>query len=628
MMTVTSHLAKTKEGWARPCGAAGAPPRLSAVLLFALIVAFLFPLAMPAQNTQAAPQSARLQSEMSKVYLEEARVKDLLSLLETANWKVTDAQKASFREQIGAISNQAQTLEKWRYLFLYHPQQGSYGRNIVETLEGLIPEMQKLGDAAAKYQNAAAGAQFNETADDLAKLKEQVSGYLAAVFPGEIAPAGAAHPAAPAMPVTGEAASPRASSSGNVTSAPATAHEALPVPPAGPGQPASSAPPAEAAAVSIPAVPAKHLDPSQVKALLMKVYFATARLKDLLSLTQPGTWKMTDTERADFDKELQSVQTGLTTLEKWRNQFYYQLSNTGMGDKTVEAITGVLPRIKQVVAAAGQFQGPSAAAQFAPAQKELVDLEAPIASYVAYLHAQYRQELAAVPAGAGKLETERISATAAPPPARYVPILTPPLTDAQVKAILYQIYVSVFRIRDLLSQEQPESWKAPKTERDAEALARATLLSRAGELEKWRGLFSEYPDSMYYAFQTYRSVEDLFQPLDAFSRGVSRYRDPRVASNYTSEASDLRARLDGLLPYISFILRHESNSIALYESDLAACQSKLSYAMHGLGSAPVAMRNIVPDFQGRRVRRRKSDAHARPHATKKAARSRRRHRRE
>jgi hypothetical protein len=551
--------------------------------------------ARAAQSAPATVSVEQLRSDLLGVYLARARVHDLLGLLETAKWKMTDAERASFQQKTAAVDHDLQTLEKWRYQFFYHPQDAASGEKTLETMQDLVPELQEISRDAGHNQDAGTATQFQQAAAELSKLRDEIRDYLAAVFPGSLSPKTAATPVA-ARPTTSESGAKPASSAGPAT-APNTATRVQPRPA-----------PAETTSAPV-GVPAVHFEPQQVQKLLLNVYLASARIKDLLSVVQPQEWKMAGGERTAFEQQLQSVQTGFANLEKWRYDFASHLQNTDSADQTVAAISTLLPQIQQIGVIVGQFEGQKAAAQFEQPQGELAGLENSIASYVASLRATYHAELAAAPRGSsGSLQTERIAVTAPPPPTPYLPGLTPPLTSSQVKAVLYEIYTSVYRIRDLLSQERPDEWKASLPERTAATHARASILSEASELEKWRGLFSEYPDNMYDAFQLYRSVQELVQPLQAFSLGVDRYENASLASDYSRRAGDLQARLGDLIPYINFFLQHESHNIDLYQSDLATCQNRLSYAMHGFIHPAIPMKNIVPDFKGRRVRRTKAKA--------------------
>jgi hypothetical protein len=583
--------------------------------------------ARAAQNPRTPVNVQQLQRSLLTVYLVRARIDDLLGLLQTTKWKMTDAERAALLQRTAAVDHELQTLETWRYQFFYHPQDAPSGEKTVETMHDLIPQLQQISKEAEHYQDTGTASQVLQTAVELSKLRNEIGNYLQAAFPGSSLPSQASSPAAAAAKpqpsvnpasTTTSALNVPTQSRRRATTTEAKSGPLGPAPPAlSPRLPRTATTETESGPVVAPAV---HIQPQQVQKMLLNVYMVSARIKDLLSMVQPEEWKMAGGERTAFEQQLQSVQAGFANLEQWRYQFASHVQSTDSADKTAGAIATLLPQIQQIGAIVGQFEGPKAAAQFQQPVGDLASLKTSIGSYADSLRAAYKTELAAAPAGSPSLQTERIAVSAPPPPVQYLPGLIPPLSSSQVKAVLYKMYVSVYRVRDLLSQEKPDQWKASLADRNAAEQARTSILSEANELEKWRGLFSEYPENMYYAFQLYRSVAQLVQPLQAFSLGVDRYEDANLASDYSRRAGDLQARLGDLIPYITFFLQHESQNINLYQSDLASCQNRLSYAMHGFNHIAIPMRNILPDFKGRRVTRAKAKVaghHRSRHATRK-----------
>ncbi len=531
---------------------------------------------------QIAPSTApesQVQHELLNLYLAEARVQDLFTTLKPASWKMTDADRSTLDRNIAEVQTQLQALEKWRYQFLYHPQDTNAAKHLLGTLAAVISNLQNTLAGVAKYQNKAAAAPLKQSVMDLGKLSDELGDSMAKLFPNEFqghAPALSATAAPPPSPVEREK---------SRTSKPPTQLHPSP---------------------AVPAIPAVHLEPSQVQALLMKVYLATARINDLLSLAHPGAWKMSNAERAAFEQQVQSLQSQLPELEKWRYQFSYAPENEQLGEKAVAGLDDVVSSVGKVAAAESQFQSAGAGVQFDQPQKQLREADASLKSYLDYLQMKYRNELTAQPPGSAGLQTVRIGAPPVSAPITSIAVAAPPLTAAQVKSILYHIYVSAYRIRDLLTQDHPEAWKAPQAERTAESAARSTALARMVEAEKWRSLFSEDPGNMYYAFQAYRSIENLSQPLSTFSRGAGQFENASMEAAYGDPAADIQSSLDQLIPYISFILQHESDSVFLYQNDLARCQNQLTYAMHSSLHAATPMKNELPVFQGRRVDRRRA----------------------
>lgn len=526
-------------------------------------------------------ESTELKSLLLKIFLSSARVKDLLSQTHPENMKMSAKDLSTYQQTAESVDEQLQTLEKWRYQFLYHPENSEDGKNTLNSLADVIPPIQDIAAMIGENEGGAAAEPLRSAAAEFKELKRSLEADLKAQFPS-LFPAQVAQQAAPARPQV-EAATAKA---------------------AQPAQPAPAA------------VPAQALQPEQVKALLQKVFLASARINDLLSVAQPEKWKMTDSERAIFNDRVQTIDLQLKTLEKWRYASFYHPDNADDAQGTVQSINTLVPEIEGITSTIGKYQGASSAAQFGQAAKDLASAGDSLNPYVAYLREKRQQQLAAQAAalqGPKGLSVERITPRAVPPPLTTpVAVITPPLTANQVKAILFKIYTSYFRINDLLSQERPEQWKTSPAERTLVGGAREALFSKLRNLEKWRALFSQSPGNVYYGFETYVAVNDLLHPLRMFSREISRDENARLGDDYSRRAADLEAQLQNLVPYFRFILKNDEAGYGQYQADLANCQNELGYAMHGFVRPATSMKNVVPDFEGRRARRESRDKDHQP----------------
>lgn len=535
----------------------------------------------PVAQDAAAPaeQTEQVKALLLKIFLASARVHDLAGLTAAAHWKMSGAEQALLQQQVEEVETELKTLEKSRYQFMYHPDDSAAGGQTLAAVTALIPEIERIAHTAGQYGGAAAASQFKQPLSELAGLRDNLHSLLQSRFPKQFP---ATQAAAPPPPVTE-----KPSAQSQPTPAPLKASSAAPTP------------------------AAPSVTPDQAKAALRGVFLTEARLNDLFGLLKPDQWKMQEAERELFNVRLQNAETGLKALEKSRYQFLYSIGKTEIGEQVVSSIGEVIPGIEGVGSSVAQYENAAAASGFQQAASQLSGYQKTLSDYLASLAAKYKAELAAPPPGAHAgpgLETERIQAhEAAPPPVRTLVVATPPLTGAQVKQILHRVYVSEYRVRDLLGQEKPELWKAPPAERQLALQARAELTERLGDLEKWREQFSEHPAHMYDAFQTYLAINRIFHPLRVFGREAGKYESPNIASAYERRAVEMEAQMNGLVPYIGFILQHADEGLDTYRSDLASCQNQLGYAMHQSLQRPVGMKNVVPVFQGRRVRRDRAD---------------------
>ena len=376
------------------------------------------------------------------------------------------------------------------------------------------------------------------------------------------------------------------------------------VPPvAGPAVP----PPVSTSATSGPAV----MTPTKARAVLDKLFLAESRTKDLLGTLETASWKVTDTERQEIYQSVSSVQQKIQDLEKWRYQFYYHLDDLGDGKKTQSALESLQPVVASIGAAAGTHQGTATGGQFQQVSQELANVADQLKPYISGMEARLKASLSPTTskasAGGPGLETEVIRAQPNIKPLSSMVTQPPPLSAAQVKQLLYRVYVPAYRIEDLLSQEQPEKWKAPAPEQGAFNASRQELQKDLANLERWRAQFSEHPADLNSGFQTFVAMDRLVEPLENVTLRVEQYENPRAAANYQQSGADLRAREDDLLPYLTFLFSHRDQTVQMYQTDLSNCQNQLGFAMHGLQTRATPMKNVLPQFQGRNVKKRKAE---------------------
>jgi hypothetical protein len=568
-------------------------------------------IASPAGASNASPQQAR--AVLDQLFLAESRIKDLLSTLKTSSWKMTDAERQQIDQSISSAQQKIQDLEKWRYEYYYHLKDVAAQRKTEAAVQGLEPLVTSIGAAAGRYQGAITIGQFQRASRQLASVGDQLQRQVGGPEAREqeaAPPAGTASnaetkpQASPPAPVAAPvAAKPTEVTPAAASTAPAAPPEVSKPVEANPPEAAPTASPAPPS--TVPASPS--MTPEQAKAVLDKLYLSESRIKDLLGTLQTTSWKATDTERQEVDHSISSAQQKLQDLERWRYQFYYHLDNLADGQKTEEGAESLQPVVAAIASAAAQNQGATTGTQLQQASEELASIGDRLKPYVSQMQARMKELLTpttSVPSGGAALETEVIKPQPQIRPLSSIVTQAPPLSAEQVKQLLYKVYVPAFRIKDLLSQEQPAKWKASQAEINAFNASRQELLQSLATLEHWRELLSERPADLNTGFQAYVAIDRVLEPLEGVTLRVARYETARMAANYEKPASDLRTDQNDLLPYLTFLFRNHDQISEVYQTDLANCQNTLGYAMHGLRPHATYMKNVLPQFQGRNVRRR------------------------
>jgi len=198
-------------------------------------------------------------------------------------------------------------------------------------------------------------------------------------------------------------------------------------------------------------------------------------------------------------------------------------------------------------------------------------------------------------------ETQKIEAPAqseAPRAASDAGYLEP----AQLKTLLHKIWLAEYRINDLLTEVHPERWKIQEAARNSFNQTLENLRKSLGGLGEWRSQFEKRPESMYLGYQTYVAISAVLPRLDAVARSISQHENPSFGVQYSHAGNQLFDLQQALQPYLAFLLRNQDQILSATQSNLAACQNELGFAMRGRTEPATPMKNINPEFKGRSPR--------------------------
>ncbi len=202
------------------------------------------------------------------------------------------------------------------------------------------------------------------------------------------------------------------------------------------------------------------------------------------------------------------------------------------------------------------------------------------------------------------IQTEKIqvpeSLQAPPASMANQPGYMPP---GQAKQLLVKIWQAESRVRDLMSQAHPELLRLPTQQAVALGRAMETLGEDLETLETARAQFAGRVDSEYLAFQAYAALANLLPTLGRTGDMVYRYQSPQLGGMFRQSWNDLFVLEEALQPYVAFLTRNHDQIYALTQGNLYNCQHQLSTAMRTHAQPAKPIRNIVPEFKGRRVRR-------------------------
>ena len=190
---------------------------------------------------------------------------------------------------------------------------------------------------------------------------------------------------------------------------------------------------------------------------------------------------------------------------------------------------------------------------------------------------------------------------------------TPLLEPAQVKALMHKVWLAEFRLNDLLDQVHPEKWKISPGERQSFAQSLDSLRKSMADQENWRGQFEGRPDSLYLGFQTYMAIGSVLPRLDGVAQAVSRYENSSFGAQYSQSGNQLFDLRQQIVSHLTYLLKNQDGLMLATQMNLASCQNELNYAERNKHGPAIPMKNILPEFKGRK---RTSQAESREGAKK------------
>jgi hypothetical protein len=183
----------------------------------------------------------------------------------------------------------------------------------------------------------------------------------------------------------------------------------------------------------------------------------------------------------------------------------------------------------------------------------------------------------------------------------HQPVNAPGFMDpVQVKALAHKIWVTEFRINDLLTQLHPEKWKASNITRNSFNQMLENLHRTLEGLEEWRAQFEKRPDSMYFGFQTYAAMNAALPRLDGVARAASQFENSSLAAQYSQAGNQLFDLQQALQPYVAYLLRNSDQLFYVAQTNLAGCQNELGNALRGQGGRATPLKNTFVEFHARR----------------------------
>jgi len=107
---------------------------------------------------------------------------------------------------------------------------------------------------------------------------------------------------------------------------------------------------------------------------------------------------------------------------------------------------------------------------------------------------------------------------------------------------------------------------------------------------------------MYLGYMTHASVDAILPRLDGVARIITQRENPSLGAQFSQAGNQLFDLQQALQPYLIYLLRNQDQTLYAAQANLAACEARLGELVLRQSEPAKVLKNIVPDFKGRRAR--------------------------
>ena len=168
------------------------------------------------------------------------------------------------------------------------------------------------------------------------------------------------------------------------------------------------------------------------------------------------------------------------------------------------------------------------------------------------------------------------------------------LEPEQVADLLGKIWRVTYRLSDLLTQVDVETYKGDKGELDAFSRIYLKTTNEIEILGMLHGRFEKSPENLFLAYDSREAVHhilDNIQGIEARMLSKGEIYLSRQISEARKELVSLEVPLES---YLKFLLSNYRQLISAMESNLASCHKNLSFAVGNQASRTRMIPNRLP----------------------------------
>jgi hypothetical protein len=137
------------------------------------------PAPVSAQSDPGYMEPAQVKDLLHRVWLAEYRINDLLTQIHPERWKISEATRNSFKQNLETLQKTLAGEAEWRAQFEKRPDSMYLGYETYAAVGALLPRLEGLAHSVSQLENPSLGAQYSQTENQFFDLNQSLQPYLA-----------------------------------------------------------------------------------------------------------------------------------------------------------------------------------------------------------------------------------------------------------------------------------------------------------------------------------------------------------------------------------------------------------------------------------------------------------------
>lgn len=130
-------------------------------------------------SDQGYMEPAQVKDLLHKLWFAEYRINDLLTQVHPERWKISEATRNSFKQDLETLQKAVAGEAEWRAQFEKRPDSMYLGYETYAAAVALMPRLEGLGQSVSQLENPSLGMQYSLVENQIFDLQQSLQPYLA-----------------------------------------------------------------------------------------------------------------------------------------------------------------------------------------------------------------------------------------------------------------------------------------------------------------------------------------------------------------------------------------------------------------------------------------------------------------